>query len=249
MSRNFELMQELGNRSWSGRTGLVDPIFVENDKRPNTLADEQLIQNESLRLVQRIFMTQCERPPRVVIFAGVNHGEGCSSICATVAETLAQNGSGSVCLVEANFRSPGLPAIFHTTNHQGLTNALLTEGSIRSFTKPVGSDQKLWLLSSGELTANSANLLSSDRVKERLSELRSQFDFVLIDAPPLNQYGDAVALGPLTDGVVLILGAESTRRESAQMATDTLRTAEIPILAAVLNNRSFPIPEKIYKLL
>jgi Mrp family chromosome partitioning ATPase len=139
--------------------------------------------------------------------------------------------------------------MFQTTNHNGLTNALLTDGPIRSFAKPMSSDQKLWLLSSGELATDSANLLSSDRLKERVAELRSQFDFVLIDAPPLSQYGDAIALGPLSDGVVLVLGAESTRRESAQMATDTLRTAQIPILAAVLNNRSFPIPEKLYNLL
>jgi Mrp family chromosome partitioning ATPase len=249
MSRNFELMQELGNRSRSLRTRSIDPIFVDEEKFGNSSIVERATDNETLRLVQRTFLTQTEQPPRVVVFAGVNHGEGCSSICASVAETLSRNVGGSVCLVEANFRSPALPAMFNTTNHHGLTNALLTEGPIRSFAKPMGADQKLWLLSSGALAASSANLLSSDRLKERLTELRNEFDFVLIDAAPLGQYGDALALGPLSDGIVLVLGAESTRRESAQMATDTLRTARIPILAAVLNNRSFPIPEKIYNLL
>ena len=110
-------------------------------------------------------------------------------------------------------------------------------------------DKKLWLMSSGQLTPDSTNLLSSERLKGRLADLRSEFDFVLVDAPPLNRYGDALALGPLTDGFILVLGAESTRRESAQTVTDTLRTAGIPILAAVLNNRSFPIPEKLYNWL
>jgi Mrp family chromosome partitioning ATPase len=249
MSRNFELMQEMGNRSWPQRTRFVDPVFVDGDRLSGPSLTERAMDNETLRLVQRIFLTQGQQPPRVVIFAGVNHGEGCSSICASVGETLSRNVSGSVCLVEANFRSPALPAIFQTTNHHGLTNALLTAGPIRSFAKPMSGDQKLWLLSAGELATDSANLLSSDQLKERIAELRRQFDFVLIDAAPLSQYADAIALGPLTDGVILVLGAESTRRESAQMATDTLRTAQIPILAAILNNRSFPIPEKLYKLL
>lgn len=249
MSRNFELMQELGNRSQSLRARSVDPIFVDEEKLNGSSTDERATHNETLRLAQRIFLTQTQQPPRVVVFAGVNHGEGCSSVCSSVAETLSRYVSGSVCLVEANFRSPALPAMFNTTNHHGLTNALLGDGPIRSFARALSSDQKLWLLTSGELAVDSANLLSSDRLKERVTELRSQFDFVLVDAAPLNQYGDALALGLLADGLVLVLGAESTRRESAQMATETLRTAHIPILAAVLNNRSFPIPEKIYKFL
>ena len=60
---------------------------------------------------------------------------------------------------------------------------------------------------------------------------------------------DAVALGQLSDGLVLILEADSTRREAASVVADTLRSANVNILAAVLNKRSFPIPDAIYKRL
>jgi Mrp family chromosome partitioning ATPase len=63
----------------------------------------------------------------------------------------------------------------------------------------------------------------------------------------LTQYSDAVAVGQRSDGLVLILEAHSTRREAASAITDNLRSADIPILAAVLNKRTFPIPEQIYK--
>jgi Mrp family chromosome partitioning ATPase len=184
----------------------------------------------------------------MVVFAGVNHGDGCSQICAAVAEILAKNSLGSVCLVEANFRSPALPGLFGTTNHHGLTDALLGKEPIRSYAKSVSSDN-LSLLSSGALAGDSANLLTTERIKGRLAELRAEFTFVIIDAPPLGRYGDALAIGQLTDGLVMILKAESTRKEAARAAVSAVRASSIPILGAVLNKRCFPIPENIYQWL
>ena len=171
-----------------------------------------------------------------------------SRICVRVAETLAKNIRGSVCLVEANLRSPALPAMFGTTNHHGLTDALLQDGPIRSFTKPVRGEN-LWLLSSGALASDSAKLLNSERLKTRLAELRKEFDFVLIDAPPLTRYSDAIGLGQMTDGFILVLEANSTRREAALQVAEGLRAANIRILGAVLNKRTFPIPETLYNRL
>ena len=86
----------------------------------------------------------------MVIFSGIDPGNGCSWICAHVAEILASQKLGSVCLVDANLRSPSLPELFGTTNHYGLTDALSKSGSIRDFTKVVRSDN-LSLLSCGSL--------------------------------------------------------------------------------------------------
>jgi receptor protein-tyrosine kinase len=209
---------------------------------------DELAGEEILRLVQRVFLLQTEEPPRAVAFAGVDHGNGCSRICVRVAETLARNIRGSVCLVEANLRSPALPEMFGTTNHHGLTDALLQEGPIRSFAKPVRGD-RLWLLSCGSLAADSSNLLNSERLKARFAELRKEFDFVLIDAPPLTPYADAIALAQLTDGFVLVLEANSTRREAALKVAENLRALRIHVLGAVLNKRTFPIPELLYSKL
>jgi Mrp family chromosome partitioning ATPase len=117
-----------------------------------------------------------------------------------------------------------------------------------SFLKPVRSE-RIWFLSSGSLAADSPNLLSSERIKARFAELRKEFEFVIIDAPPLTRYSDAIALGQLSDGLVLILEANSTRREAALAAAESLRSFGIKIIGAVLNKRTFPIPEKIYRRL
>jgi Mrp family chromosome partitioning ATPase len=86
-------------------------------------------------------------------------------------------------------------------------------------------------------------------MKSRIDDLRSEFAYVLIDAPPLNSYADAVALAQATDGIVLILEANSTRRESALKITEQLQAAGVSVLGAVLNKRTFPIPKILYRIL
>ncbi len=248
MSRNFDLMQQLEidrGHLPSETVAPVSPAPAQNGSRNDHV---EWASDEALRLVQQIFLLQTQEPPRVVVFAGIDHGNGCSRMCGAVAEALARNSRKPVCLVEANFRSPALPALFGTTNHHGLIDALLHEGPIRSFAKPMGHDM-LWLLSSGALATDSPNLLSSDRLKARLAELRAEFDFVIIDAPPLTRYADAIALGQVSDGLILVLEADVTRKKAAQMAAANLRSSNVQILGAVLNKRTFPIPEKIYRRL
>jgi capsular exopolysaccharide synthesis family protein len=253
MSKNFNVLQwiEVTAQGAPAKPTVALPAAKPNGNghRHETNHDlNGLAREESLRLVQEIFLLQTQEPPRIVAFAGVDHGNGCSRICVRAAVTLASNVRGSVCLVDANFRSPSLPEMFGTTNHHGLTDALLREGPIRSFAKPLRADN-LWLLSCGALAADSPSLLNSDRLKTRFAELRQEFDYVLIDAPPLTRYADAIALGQLTDGFVLILEANSTRRDATLKVAESLRSAQIRVLGAVLNKRTFPIPKLLYNAL
>jgi Mrp family chromosome partitioning ATPase len=185
-------------------------------------------------LVQRIFLQTQQKPPHLVVFAAVDHGSGCSQIAASVARALTASAPGAVCLVEANFRSPALPRMLGTTNYQGFTDALQRPGKIRSFMKPMGNGS-LWLLSSGPIAADSPNLLAAERMRARFAELRAEFNFVIIDAPPLSRYADAIALGQLSDGLVLVLEAGSTRQDAALTAVQYVRSSRIQVLGAVLN--------------
>jgi Mrp family chromosome partitioning ATPase len=248
MSKIHDLMQQSEIDQKSGCVQTLDSIFPMPDETDRNEDNRKWASDEALRLVQQIFLLQAQEPPRIVVLAGIDHGNGCSRISAAVAEALARQSHKPVCLVEANFRSPALPAIFHTTNHYGFTEALLHEGPIRSFAKPIGRG-RLWLLSSGTLAADSPNLLTCERLKGRLADLRAEFSFVIVDAPPLNRYADAIALAQLADGLVLIIEADSTRRKAALVVAANLRSSKVQILGAVLNKRTFPIPDKIYSRL
>jgi capsular exopolysaccharide synthesis family protein len=254
MSKNFELLQQQGEIRF-GIPPTVNqkfraPQYSDNSKNGDANGSRlqlngKVAQEEAFKLVQNIFLLQGKESPRVVVFAGIDPRNGCSAICAQTAETLAMQQVGTVCLVDGNLRSPSLPELFSVSNHYGLTDSLSKQGSIREFAKVVGPDN-LWLLSTGSLAAQSPSLLNSNSMKVRIDELRNDFDYVLIDSPSLNTYADGVALGQLADGLVLVLEANATRREVAVRVTENLRTAQIKILGAVLNKRTFPIPASLY---
>ena len=246
MSKHFELMQQSEKERFQE---VSDSRVTLSDFTQNGHQSESIWTNdEAQRLVQQLFAFQVKEPPRTVTFAGIDHGNGCSRISAAVAETLAKNNRGRVCLVEANFRSPALPGMFGVPNHFGLTEALLRDEAVSQFAKPL-PQQNLWLLSSGTLAVDSPSLLASEQLRRCIAELRQEFDFVIVDAPPLNRYSDGIVLGQLSDGLVLVIEANTTRREAAAAVTQSLQAAKVPILAAVLNKRTFPIPESIYKIL
>ena len=251
MIKNYVLIQHarIGFGDSSARTASEGDVRSQTSTIAEVLAEAPPeLREESLKLVQRLFLTSEQAPPKAVMFAAIDSGNGCSRMCAITAQLVAENVSGSVCLVESNFRSPSLPGLFGGTNHYGLADSLRQEGAIRCFAKPT-AQENLWLLSSGHQGKDSLSLLSGDRMKQRMSELRNEFSFVLMDAPPLNAHADGLVLGRFVDGVVLVLEANATRREVALRIAESLRTAKIPVLAAVLNKRTFPIPSALYKRL
>jgi capsular exopolysaccharide synthesis family protein len=256
MSKNFELMQQTdlnGNGAADSHAGVPEPAIFRggngNGNGKEVRRDlDQVTHEETLRLVQNVFLATGPNPPRVVMFSGIDSGNGCSHICAQAAQVLASNVSGSVCLVDANLRTPSLPEFFGVTNHHGLTDSLRTKGAIREFAKKLRPDN-LWLLSCGSLAADSSVLINSELIKARIAELRKEFDYVLIDSPPLNTYSDGLVLGQLSDGVVMVLEANSTRKEAALRVSEDLRAKQVRVLGAVLNKRTFPIPESLYNRL
>ncbi len=256
MSKNFELMQQAEMERQPQTVVIpVDPprLLSTNGNglgngHGNGLDLDRFAREETLKLVQRVFLLQSAEAPRVVMFAGVDPGSGCSRICAQTAEVLAANITGTVCVVDANLRTPSMPEYFGVTNHRGLTDSLLQDGPVRSFAKQVRPNN-LWLLSCGALAADSANLLRTEKLNARLRELRQEFDFILMDVPALNHYADAAAVAKLCDGIIMVLEANSTRREAARKMTESLQATNTPILGAVLNKRTFPVPEKLYRRL
>jgi succinoglycan biosynthesis transport protein ExoP len=201
------------------------------------------------RLVQRLFlMPDPEAVPQVVLFAFVGAGNGGSRLCARVAERRAAEGRGSVCVVDTNLHFPVLHQFFGMSGKKGLTEALCARGAVRSFVEPVAGSN-LWVMSCGSAVAEVGAHLSPERLRACTSELRAEFDCVLIDAPPTSFLEDLVVLGRVSDGVVLVVEANATRRETARKAKESLEAANVRLLGAVLTERTFPLPEALYRYL
>lgn len=259
MSRNYELLQNLGKAEQMLDTpdmlpaaqGLEPPLAIpphNSEVSPSPLTMEEEQREQVAKLVQRLFLLPSKDAARAVVFSGSEPGNGCSWICARAAEILAAHVSGSVCIVDANLRSPSLHQHFGVENHHGLAESLSSSEPLRSFVQPVGR-KNLWLLSCGAETENGQALLGSDRMRARIAELRSQVDYVLVDAPAITLGNDAVSLALSVDGLVLVLKANSSRRDSVRKAVQDLGETRVQVLGAVLNQRTFPIPQKLYSRL
>jgi len=258
MSRNFELLQNLGKEqdifeaeresamAAPSPTPVVPMAAVE--LAPLQLKMDESQRDELAKVVQRLFLVPGADAAHTVVVAATESGSGCTWTCARMAEMLASQITASVCVVDANLTAPGLHLQFQTENFRGLSDALREPESIRKFAGQV-SRENLWLVSSGADSANWQNLLSSDRMRIRLAELRREFDYVIIDAPALNTANHGIVLGHASDGIVLVIKANASRREIARKAVQELESAQVRILGAVLNQRSFPIPQGIYNKL
>ena len=245
MSRNFELLRRAGKEDLLlGRSRNGSP--PENGERyrmhPGTP-----IQREVIQFVQLVFMVPNSHAPRAVVFANAQ-GNGSSEICSQAGQVLAAQGSGSVCLVDANLRAPFLHQLFGVGMFPGLVDATVKPGPIKDFAKRIAGGN-LWLVPPGSRADGAHSLFASDRLRWRMQELRKVFDYVLIDAPPITSSAEAVLLGQMADGVILVVEANSTRRETARTAKETFEDANVKLLGAILNNRTFPIPEALYRKL
>jgi succinoglycan biosynthesis transport protein ExoP len=250
MSRNFELLQNVGKSLEVFEPevdGPVAQVSVSDDVTvPMRL--EGVERDEIAKLINRVFLIGAESPRRVV-FMGADAGTGCSRICACAAEVLAATAAGrSVCVVDANLRAPSLHEHFGLGNHEGLTEALLQGGAIRKYINRLAGD-KLGLITSGAPVDSWQTLLGSQQMQTRISELQREYDYVLMDVPSLSVCSDAVTLAKMSDGVILVVKAHATRREVAQQVVRELKSANVSVLGAILNERRFPIPESLYQRL
>ncbi|PYX63465.1 MAG: hypothetical protein DMG74_16925 [Acidobacteria bacterium] len=249
MSKNFELLERAGKATAIfSREAVATRLPEEPSVGGMALWPQERKVEEIAKLVQRVFLIPKSETPRTVVLTATESGAGCSWICSGVAEFLTTQVNGTVCVVDANFHSPRLHRHFGVENHNGLSDALVHSDPIREFVRPL-SQLNLWLVSCGSEASERQGLLSSDRMSLRLSELRAEFDYVLLDTAPLSQSTDALVLGASADGVILVLKAHSSRRQAARKAVSDLRAANAQVLGAVLNQRTFPIPESIYKKL
>jgi capsular exopolysaccharide synthesis family protein len=246
MSRNFELLLQIEKEHEVFPAG-VPPAISGNGRKPGLDLDT-ISREEKMKLVQRLFLLPGSEAPHLVVFCGVETGDGSSWVCARASETLATQVKTSVCLVDANLRAPFLHQHFRTDNLPGLADAVHQSGPVRKFAHQLNGGN-LWVITCGSKTTDPHGLLTSDGLRSRLAELRMEFDYVLVDGPPVNLYADTALLGKLADGVVLVVQANSTHREAARKAMESLASANVAVLGVVLNKRTFPIPQSLYRKL
>jgi capsular exopolysaccharide synthesis family protein len=181
------------------------------------------------------------RPVHRVLLTSAGPDEGKSTIVANLAVAMAQAGN-KVIVADCDLRRPSQHLIFNLRNTAGLSSLFLGRGDL-----PAGDDlplqptavENLWLLTSGPLPPNPAELLGSARMDEILRRLGERADYVLLDSPPVAVVADAAILSAKVDGVVLVVGAGKVKRELARKAKAQLEAVNAPLLGLAVNNVPF----------
>lgn len=133
-------------------------------------------------------------------------------------------------------------------NALGVTDAVVDSLTAQDFAHQV-ENGNLWVLPAGRQAGSKQPVLSLDRVRDLVARLRENFSYVVINAPPVDLSPEALLFGQLADGVILVLKANATRRETAVKVKQVVETAKVRLLGAILTDRTFPIPNALYRRL
>ena len=215
--------------------GIRVPLFRRSGHASSATQPEsaQEFLQQAGKLVHRLFAPPGQPAPSSVMFCGIDRGSGCSTLSCRTAEILAAKMRGTVILVDANLAAPSLHRHFQLENRQGFSDALVSSEPMHNLAKQI-KGSNLWVLTNGTVPDVSLTAYT-ERLHSQILALRTLFNYVLVDVPPLNVSWDAIMLGQSVEGAVLVIEAKSASREAARHVKEALKAANIRILGAVLN--------------
>jgi hypothetical protein len=214
--------------------GLVRRVFFSNVSSNVSL-------NDSLNVSSNV-PSKDERPVRQVVFSALDPETDVRSICRRVGEALALEIVGNVAIVGAYPRVLQGAESYQsepTGRPEPETNTPLRRAATRV-------QSNLWLVpGAGKDEARGGTAA----LHTYLGEVRSVFEYSIVEGPPAGESNDAMATAQFADGIILVLSARRTRRIAARKIKEMLEAAQARILGTVLSDRIFPIPEGIYRRL
>ena len=213
----------------AGSAELDAPLSLMVVKKPSSIVAEAY---RALRTAILLSLPNC--PPKTLLIVSAQAGDGKTSTCLNLGSTLAQR-KGPVLLIDADLRKQGLSKELKLNNDRGLSTVLAGTHEAEEAIQPSHLLPELWVLPSGPVPPNPADLLSSEKMLELLCAFGERFEHVVIDSPPVLAVTDSTILSRIVDGVVLVIQSCNTSRGALLRTHRTLETAGARILGLILN--------------
>ena len=229
----------LSARTWARET--TPERYPHGEAVPADEGDEQMRRRLSA-LVQQIFLRP--DPPACTGFMPIGLCTAAAALTATAARMVAEQGDSTVCAIDLDPTTPRLHQTFDIPSTPGVADRQLTGASLIKSAREVQS--QLWVVPAGQAPnglAGPARVTASD-----LESLRAAFDILVMTLEP-HSGAEAVPLVGAVDAVILVIDADSTRRDTARRVTDMLHRSGTHVVGAVLVNRRYPIPDAVYRRL
>jgi len=227
-----------GNKNGHGK---INPALLLDLDQRSPLAEAYR------HLRTSVLLSSAGRAPKTLVVTSCVPSEGKTTTTINLAVSLAQTGS-RVLVIDGDMRRPSIHAAFGAENKRGLSNVLSNEMSEAEMLAFVQHEKEsgLYLLTSGPVPPNPAELIGSDQMRKIVLELGSTFDHIVIDSPPVASFTDGILLSAIADGVVLVIHANECSRRVVQRARQSLLDVGAKVLGVVLNRVDLHSPDYYY---
>src|SRR3989338_203127 len=214
----------------------VDPHIVSANDSTSPIAEQYRIVCTNLKPLQ-------SRPgPKVILLTSAVNGEGKSVTAINLALTFARHEHLRVVLLDADMRKSSVPRWLGLKDRRhGLSTVLQRGGEVNGSLVSLQSP-KLTILPAGPAVSHPAELLESVAMKRLLATLKTQFDLIIVDAPPVLPVTDPPILPSQSDGVLLVVRAGKTQRKTVVAAQELLKKARANLLGCVLTHVEYYLP-------
>jgi capsular exopolysaccharide synthesis family protein len=192
-----------------------------------------------------ILLSRAGEPPRATLVTSSINSEGKTVTTVNLAASLAQMDL-RVLIIDADLRRPRCHRIFKMKNDIGLTEVLTGMSDPDSVIVETATPQ-LAFLKAGSHPPNPSELLGSQKMRETLNYLRSKYEFVVIDSPPIMLVSDALSLSTIVDGTLVVVNSAKTAKNFVRMTCSRLDFVGAKILGVALNMVDIAGPEYYYK--
>ncbi len=207
---------------------------MKNNKSLITYSDPKSSAAEAYRMLRtNLHYLNIDKENRVIMVTSSNMAEGKTTTICNLAVTMAQSNK-DVLLLECDLRKPRIHRVFNIDNSIGLTNVITENKTLDEVVKSSPEYSNLSIVTCGPIPPDPAEILQSISMRNFIEQIKSEFDIVLIDVPPVCSVADASILGGIVDGVIFVISSQETNVESAKTAVKTLEKVGANILGAVL---------------
>jgi capsular exopolysaccharide synthesis family protein len=206
-----------------------DNLIIANDSR-SVIAE----QFRALRTNLSFFLKSDDE--KVILMTSSMAGEGKSFVAINIGTILAMSGK-KVLLIELDLRKPGLSKKLNIPNKLGFTNYVISNDvTTKDIIQPLGLHENLYLVGSGPIPPNPAETIMSGRSDELLKKLKEEFDYVIIDAPPIGLVADAQLLGAYADICLYLVRQNYTLKEQVNIVRNLSQSNKMSRLGIVVND-------------
>ncbi|HTN46496.1 MAG TPA: polysaccharide biosynthesis tyrosine autokinase [Flavipsychrobacter sp.] len=172
---------------------------------------------------------------KVILLTSTMSGEGKSFIASNLASTLAISNK-KVLLIELDLRKPKISKIFNITSPLGFSNYIIGQAELKDVIIPSGVHDSLFILPSGPIPPNPAELLMTNRMSSMIKELRQHFDYIIVDTAPVGLVTDAQILGGYVDATLYVVRQEYTFKQQIGLIDDLYKGKKLPSMCVVVND-------------